>query len=70
MPGIQADRVSLILLKNEHLFIFIGLDERDVDELTCLQQRYTALLYDRENGIWSIRSIHPIYARESIARIV
>lgn len=38
-------------LKHEHR---LGLDEREVDRLTCLQQRCTDVLYDRKSGNWEV----------------
>ena len=38
-------------LKHEYR---LGLDERNVDRLTCLQQRCTDVLYDRKSGNWEV----------------
>ena len=49
MPKIDSQHVSLDLLQHEQL---LGLDEKESDELTCLQRRCIDQLYDRKEGVW------------------
>ncbi len=51
MPYVETLHAALIILKHEKL---LGLDRRDWDWLTCLQQRCTKAIYDE---LWERQSI-------------
>ena len=48
MPEIETVHSALVLMKEERR---LGLDERDTDELTCLQQRCTDEIYNRMSSV-------------------
>ena len=51
MPEIFTVNDALELFRHEHP---LGLNEREVDELTCLQHRCTERLFERKKGAWRL----------------
>jgi hypothetical protein len=64
MPDIETVESALILLKHEK---FLGLDEKEMNELTCLQQRCTDRIYDKRKKVW--RSENSISPKEIVERL-
>ena len=67
LPKIYTVEAALILLKEEHSRYLDGINEND--QLTCLQQRCTDALYDKENSRFRETALTPPHILEEVRKL-